>query len=373
MDLLRGQDFRSRLSKVGQPDADRIIEIFNKMIEQLNEERLRYVEQNYFQQLLIQASPLGIAILDFDGKVTLVNPVMASFLLAEPNDIIGKRLSDFDGEIAEAISGTAQGESRTMRFSDTSIIRISRLSFMESGYQRPYVLVESLTKEVMLAEKEAYGKVIRLIAHEVNNTMGGVSSILETMSLIMENEPDLTEAMDSCRERCSSLSEFITSYADVVRIPPVKLTPVNLNAKIEKMLPFLEGLTGQKIKLHFIPAATDLIVNADTVLMEQVIVNIVKNSRESILTSFDEGIITIRLSNTAPHIEITDNGKGISREASQKLFTPFFSTKPGGQGIGLTMVGDILHQHGCMFSLRTDSSGSETRPLTRFRITFRIE
>ncbi len=374
MDLLKAQDFGSRLRAVGQSDADSLVEIFNSMMDRLKEERLRNIEQNNFLQLLIQSSPMGIAILDFDGRITLANPAMLSLLQLDEDSVRGRKLTDFDGEVVGAISGTPQGQSRTMRFSDTNIVRISRLDFLESGFPRPYVIVESLTKDVMKAEKEAYGKVIRLIAHEVNNTMGGVNSILETLAMIMEDETDLTEAIESCSERCNSLSEFITSYADVVRIPAAKLDRLNLNKRIERMIPFLEGLAGPEIKLTFKPSVIEeLYVRADTVLLEQVMINIVKNSKESILSGNGTGMISITISDTAPHIEIADDGKGISKEAAEKLFSPFFSTKRGGQGIGLMMVGDILRQHGCRFSLRTDhiaQGAPEGRPLTRFRIEF---
>ncbi|MDE6265010.1 MAG: PAS domain-containing sensor histidine kinase, partial [Paramuribaculum sp.] len=279
----------------------------------------------------------------------------------------------FKGEVATAIAETKQGESRTVRFSDTKIVRISRLNFLELGFARPYVMVEVLTNEVIKAEKDAYGKVIRLIAHEVNNTMAGVNSMLETLALIMEQEADLAEAIESCRERCASMSEFITSYADVVRIPEAKLDRLELNGRIARMIPFLEGLAGENIRLNFTPAEDEVFVKADTVLLEQVMVNIVKNSKESILSSTGEGEINISVKERPKRIEITDNGAGISGEAAPRLFSPFFSTKRGGQGIGLMMVGDILRQHKCKFSLRTDPPAEDNpaaRPLTRFQIEF---
>ena len=100
------------------------------------------------------------------------------------DDIVGRTLEDMAGDIAPAISATPMRSSRTVRLSNTNVVRISRLDFMEKGFSRPYVLVESLTDEVMKAEKEAYGKVIRLIAHEVNNTIAGVNSMLETLGSI---------------------------------------------------------------------------------------------------------------------------------------------------------------------------------------------
>ena len=104
------------------------------------------------------------------------------------------------------------------------------------------------------------------------------------------------------------------------------------------------------------------IVLLDTSLFEQVLINIIKNAAESIE---ENGHITIRTSASPLMLEIGDTGKGISKEAETKLFTPFFSTKPNGQGIGLIFIREVLMKHGCTFSLRTYPDG-----ITRFRICF---
>ena len=100
----------------------------------------------------------------------------------------------------------------------------------------------------------------------------------------------------------------------------------------------------------------------DTSLFEQVLINMVKNSVESIE---EKGIITLRTSASPVMLEVADTGRGISKEVETKLFTPFFSTKPNGQGIGLIFIREVLMKHGCSFSLRTYEDG-----ITRFRIMF---
>ncbi|MDE5688125.1 MAG: PAS domain-containing protein [Paramuribaculum sp.] len=367
MDLVRAQDFSSRLVPVGQKDADRLVGMFNKIIERLKEERLHNIEQNHFLQLLIQASPMGIAIQDYDGRITMANPSMLRFLDISDTNINGKSFTAIAGSTAKAIAETPDGTTRSVRLGDTMVIRIARLGFMENGFRRPYVLVESLTDEVLKAEKAAYGKVIRLIAHEVNNTMAGVNSMLETLAIVLADDTELAEAIDSCHDRCGSMSRFITSYADVVRIPEANLVPVELNARLKSMMPFLEGLAGNSIKLTLEESEKPAPARADTVLLEQVLVNIVKNSRESI--GDRPGHINIKVGDNPSSLEIADNGAGISDDTASHLFSPFFSTKQGGQGLGLMMISDILRQHGCKFSLRTDSGGAQTA-LTRFKIIF---
>lgn len=351
MDLLRGQDFSSRLSKVGQPDADRLVEMFNTMMEQLKQERLRQHEQNAFLSLLIEASPMGILIYDFDGNLTMMNPAAERIV---------------HGELAEAIKTVKPGERVTIRLGDNSIFRVSRLWFMEMGFRRPFVLIESLTDEVRRAEKDAYGKVIRMIAHEVNNTMAGVKSLLESLADIMAEESDMHELIASCHERCNSMSRFITSYADVVKMPEAHLVPCDINECLRRQIPFLEGLFRPGITLSFNPSAQPAMAHIDTVLLEQAVVNIVKNAIESIAPR--QGNVSITVSSNPPVIDIDDNGSGISPEIAGKLFTPFLSTKPDGQGIGLLCISEALRRHNATFSLTTVAPA-----LTRFHIRFPVQ
>lgn len=238
---------------------------------------------------------------------------------------------------------------------------------VDKGFSHPFILIEKLTDEVMKAEKKSYEKVIRVIAHEVNNTMAGVNSMLSTASMLLGDKPeenaDLLEVMKVCEGRCRSMSEFITSFADVVKIPEANLTAADLNAEVSRCRIMLESLcAGRDISLRFDLCEKELPVKLDPVLMEQVLINIVKNSAESI---GNHGVITVSTTPSPATVVITDNGPGISPEISGKLFSPFFSTKTNGHGIGLLFISEVLHKHGCRFSLRTDADD-----LTRFTIKF---
>ncbi len=369
MDLLREQDFSSRLKPVGQLEADRIVLVFNRMMEQLKEERLRLREQNHFLDLLIEVSPMGVIIFDFEGRVTMVNKAALRFMnVPAENALIGKKLDELQTPLAEEILRLPQGTTQTIRLSDAMIYRCSRLSFVDRGFAHPFVLVESLTSEVVKAEKKAYEKVIRMIAHEVNNTVGGVTSALDTVKTMLcdwEEGADLQEVMSVCIERSLKMSRFITKFADVVKIPEPQLSEVGLNDVVDSCRIFMESLgTNKRITLKCELSEINPKVRMDRVLFEQVLVNIVKNAVESISS---EGSVIVRTSPTAPMLEISDNGEAISREVETKLFTPFFSTKPNGQGIGLLFIREVLDRHGCTFSLRTYPDG-----WTKFCITFPV-
>ncbi len=367
MDLLKEQDFSSRLSPVGQHEADRIVTVFNRMMLQLKDERLRLREQNHFLDLLVRISPMGVIILTLDEHISMINRAALHFLNAgTEEELMGKRLHELTGTLAEEIRQIPKESTETIRLSDSHIYRCSRLSFVDRGFSHPFILIESLTTEVMKAEKKAYEKVVRMIAHEVNNTVAGVTSTLETVDEIlqgMEETEDLHDVMKACVERCFSMSRFITNFADVVKIPEPQLQKVSLNERVLACRRFWENLCqGRQITLHVSLSEEEPIVFMDTILFEQVMVNIIKNAVESIE---DVGDIYIRTFTHPAVLEIGDTGKGISKELEAKLFTPFFSTKPNGQGIGLVFIREVLTNHGCSFSLRTYPDG-----ITRFRIQF---
>lgn len=368
MELLREQDFSSRLAPVGQAEADRIVEMFNRMMDQLKNERLRLREQNHFLDLLINVSPMGVIILTFDEQISMLNTAALRFLgYTSAEELMGKRLEELDTPLAEEVSRLPKDTTDTIRLSDAKIYRCSRLSFVDRGFAHPFVLIESLTTEVVKAEKKAYEKVIRMIAHEVNNTTAGITSTLETvgdaLETLEEETGDLREVMQVCVERCLGMSRFITNFANVVKIPEPSLEQVRLNDRVTACRMFMETICRERqITLHNELCAENPKVWMDTALFEQVLVNIIKNAAESIGQGGD---IFIRTSVSPVMLEIADTGKGISKEVETKLFSPFFSTKPHGQGIGLIFIREVLTRHGCAFSLRMYPDG-----LTRFRISF---
>ena len=325
MELLREQDFSSRLSRVGQYEADRIVNIFNRMMEQLKNERLRLREQNHFLDLMIKASPMGVIITSLDDELSELNPMALKMLGVRFEDVQGKKMKDVDSPLAGELASLPRGETVTVRLNDSNIYRCTHSSFIDRGFQHPFFLIESLTDEVMKAEKKAYEKVIRMIAHEVNNTTAGITSTLDTVEQALTTEEgmeDICDVMRVCIERCFSMSRFITRFADVVKIPEPTYSLVNLN----------DLVFACKRRMEIDESLPD--VKLDSSLFEQVLVNIIKNAAESIapegksIVAEDEspepkGEIIIRTLSPAT-IEVIDNGRGISKETEAKLFSPFF-------------------------------------------------
>lgn len=369
MELLREQDFSSRLSMVGQYEADRIVNVFNRMMEQLKNERLRLREQNHFMDLLIQASPMGVVILSLDDEISQMNPMALKVFGVRLEDVLGKKLNQLGSPLSEQLVAIPRGQTSVIRLNDANIYRCVHSTFIDRGFKHSFYLIEQMTDEVIKAEKRAYEKVIRMIAHEVNNTTAGIISTLDTMEQALseeENMEDICEVMHVCTDRCFSMSRFITRFADVVKIPEPNLAPVKLNELVASCKRFMEGICNDRhVKLILECDPKVGTVKVDASLFEQALVNIIKNAVESIETNTaNQGEVIVKTS-CPTCIEVIDNGAGISKEVEAKLFSPFFSTKPNGQGIGLVFIREVLSRHGCTFSLHTYSDG-----LTRFRILF---
>ena len=372
MELLREQDFSSRLSKVGQYESDRIVNVFNRMMEQLKNERLRLREQNHFLDLLIQASPMGVVITTLNGEISQLNPMGLKMMGVRLEEIMGKKIENIDSPLAEELANISKDQTAVVRLNDANIYKYVRPSDcrLSAGYRRQ---VRPLLHRLGLhRQKKAYEKVIRMIAHEVNNTTAGITSTLDTVEQALSTEEDMEDICDVmrvCTERCFSMSRFITRFADVVKIPEPTLVTGKLNELASTCKRFMEGMCNDRNILLWLECDPKLEpVRFDAALLEQVLVNIIKNAAESIEHApegtIQQGRVVVRT--IAPTtIEVVDNGPGITKETEAKLFSPFFSTKPNGQGIGLVFIREVLTRHGCTFSLRTYSDG-----LTRFRIIF---
>lgn len=365
MELIQSQDYNNRLVKVGEPNSDRIVALFNSLIDKLREERLQNREQESLLTLLIEASPMGVMMLDFDYRVSMANKsFLKMFGATDIKEIEGKKIKEIENDLIADIIKVPLGKSEVIRKGNFRIYRVYHLNFVQEGFRREFYLLESLTDEIIKAEKSAYEKVIRTISHEVNNTMGGVRSVLEIVG-DNTNDEDLRKVVESCDRRCESMGNFIREYAEVVKLPELNMKQIDLNKELGLIYPFLQSLIPDKVELHYESGVEPIFINADWGLLQQVIVNIVKNGIESIQGT---GYIAldVEISGNKVIMTISNNGSPIDDSISCQLFTPFFTTKPSGKGIGLTLVRDILTRHSAEYSLGTGADG-----ITRFIIKFK--
>jgi nitrogen fixation/metabolism regulation signal transduction histidine kinase len=373
IDAMRDKDFNVKFLKIGKIEMDTLIDVYNGMVDQLRQERTQQEQQHYFLEKLVQTSPTGILILDFDDNIANINPKVCEILGLEAKELIGKSISDFDKVLLQAISTLKTGESKTISLNGIQTYKCQKSHFIDRGFPRYFVMIEELTAEILNAEKKAYGKVIRMMAHEVNNSIGSVNSILDTTIQLQENDSDIKYALEVAIQRNDHLNYFMRNFADMVRLPAPRPEKVDLNELLRNVIQLMEykalqsdiTLTAQLTEMPFL-------ILADLHQLEQVMINIIKNAIESIeirkLRNPDPapvGLITIKTSFKPKQLVIEDNGIGISPEAEQQIFSPFFTTKENGQGIGLTLIREVLVNHGFQYSLKTNED-----KLTAFQIRF---
>ena len=202
------------------------------------------------------------------------------------------------------------------------------------------------------------------MAHEVNNTIGPVNSIIHSAlkaTWANGNNENIKRALQVAADRNHNLNVFMRNFAEVVRLPEPNRKNVNLNELLLKAGKLMEMRADEKqVRFEYELSVEPCYIHADEQQMEQAIINILKNGLEAIE---EQGVV--RIACNANQLVITDSGKGIDEEKAAQLFSPFFSTKKDGQGIGLTLVKEILLNHGYPFSLKTVAPGR-----TEFVISF---
>jgi nitrogen fixation/metabolism regulation signal transduction histidine kinase len=355
---IKDKDFNVKFLSTGKKEVDELVDVYNRMIDELRTERTKQQEQHFFLEKLIQTSPTGIIILDYDRQIKQINP-KATEILADNPKLLENQLHEMK-----------TGSSKMLRVNGLHTYKIQKSRFIDRGFERIFIMMEEVTAEIFAAEKNVYSKVIRMMAHEVNNTVGPVNSIINT-ALSQQNlwlnvhDYPLKNAMRVAVDRNQNLNIFMRNFADLVKLPEANRKKIDLIELIKSVSELMYFPANEKnIKIELAVNDEPYFISADIEQMEQALINIVKNAIEAIENA---GTIKFTLDKTKRILIVSDTGKGISQQDTEQLFSPFFSTKKDGQGIGLTLVREILLNHGFEFSLKTVKL-NETQFLIRFML-----
>lgn len=361
--FLRESDFSSRFREVGQKELDDLIRVYNQMIDHLRDERIRVQEQHHFLGQIVEASPSGIIIFDFDDRVSSANPSAEKMLGLQAQELAGRKLPELDGAFARALSALKTGASQIILLEGIRRIKCTKARFLDRGFPRNFLMMEELTEELRRSERTAYEKIIRMMSHEINNSVGASNSLLQSClnykdQLRPEDREDFETALNVAISRTDDLNAFVRSYADIVRLPPPELRPCDVKRLLEDVSVLMRAECREKgIVWRWLIEDSVGPVSMDKNQMEQVFLNILRNSIEAI---GNNGVITIRMGKRSGRtfVAVEDTGHGITPEIRANLFTPFFSTKENGRGIGLTMIQEILTRHCFNFSLDSEPGRS---------------
>jgi nitrogen fixation/metabolism regulation signal transduction histidine kinase len=356
VEAIKDRDFNVKFLSTGKHEMDQLIEVYNQMMDELRTERTRQEQQHFFLEKLIFTSPTGIVILDYDDNVQQINPKALQILSVKPQDVLSYPIDKLQHPLFRQIKLLNSGETVVVKPDGINTYKLQKSHFIDRGFPRHFIMIEDLTIEILAAEKNVYGKVIRMMAHEVNNTVGPVNSIMQSAlktDRLWEGHQfnTLKDALQVAMDRNQNLNLFMRNFAELVKLPAANKRPVNLHQLINAVSKLMEIKAKEK-EVEFVFQLTEGTFNifADEQQIEQVLINIVKNAIEAINL---KGIVRFTTTSDKKNLIISDTGSGISEEQASNLFSPFFSTKKDGQGIGLTLVREILINHGFEFSLKT--------------------
>jgi nitrogen fixation/metabolism regulation signal transduction histidine kinase len=360
-DLLQDQHYAARLQHSSDKELNELVQLFNTMLGALYQERLQIGEQQGFLDRLLEATPSAVIVFDFDGRISLLNA--SAQALSGLADARGKTLAECvpasDGLLAQ-LDALPLGDSQLLADADGRRYRGQRGQFYDRGFARHFLLVEELTEELESSERTTYEKLIRVLAHEVNNTVAATGSVLDSLlyyrsQLAERDSEDFSTAILAVQRRNASLGEFIERFTRVVKMPAPELRPNAIRDIMDDILYlYREQCRSRGISIAWERCDEVAPIAMDRQLMEQALLNVVKNAMEAVETgaSDDKRIaFVLAREDGGVRLSVIDSGNLLGEVPAHQLFTPFFTTKKGGQGIGLLFVREVLNRHGFHYRL----------------------
>jgi two-component system nitrogen regulation sensor histidine kinase NtrY len=359
---MRAGDTSLRAAGARQGDAfgDVLWEI-NELARSLRTQRLQAAEADALLRKVVATTDIGIFAFDAGGRLKLVNPAGAQLIGREATELIGRTASQLEIDIPDSF---VTPRIVTRRFpGGEGRYEIRRHTFRDSGVEHELVSVSNLSRALREEERMAWQRLIRVLAHEMNNSLTPIKSIAGTLADLSQREPppsdwrtDLHSGLSLISQRADSLTRFLLGYTALAKLPP----PVKREADLGELLTRVASLE-QRLPIEIAPLpAVRAFVDPDQ--FEQCVINLLRNAVDAALPSHG----SVRLSLTRLQeatgqdvavIDIIDSGPGLV--AGENLFVPYFTTKPEGCGIGLALARQIAEGHGGGVTLenRHDAGG----------------
>jgi len=366
---LREEDFSVRARGASREDAmgEVMIEV-NALSETLRQQRLGALEASALLRTVMEEIDVAIFTFDNETKLRLVNRA-GERLLARP----AERLLGFTADEV-GLAACLEGEStRTMELNfagGSGRWGMRRGSFRQGGLPHHLIVLSDLSRTLRDAERQAWQRLIRVLGHELNNSLAPIQSVAQGLeaglqSAIkaseLQNEPgnaileDLRQGLGIIRSRTEALARFMAAYARLARLPQPKLARMKVPEWIARVAKLANRI---QVRVVEGPAVE---ISADADQLEQLLINLIRNAVDAALET--GGGVEVGWSREASQLDVwvRDEGPGITNTAN--LFVPFFTTKPGGSGIGLVLSRQIAEAHGGELTLknRTDARGCEAR------------
>jgi two-component system, NtrC family, nitrogen regulation sensor histidine kinase NtrY len=350
---LRDHDFSVSVGSTPDLELTALTRAYNSLGELLRRERMDLYQRELLLDTVIQSTPLSMVLTDDAGRIVYSN-VAARALLRSGRKLEGlvfaAVLADSPAPLREALGGGGDTLFTMEVAGEAQVYHLSQRGFLLNARRHRLVLLKQLTRELAAQEVTVWKKVIRVIAHELSNSLAPISSLAHSGQLLARapDSAQLTRVFETIGERAAHLATFIDGYARFAKLPRPRAASVSwaqFLARLEGTLPFRLDAPIPAQPAYF-----------DASQIEQVMINLLKNAAESGSAPLE---VTVAVHACTPgfRIEVGDRGGGLSEDTLRDALLPFYSTKPTGTGLGLTLCREIVEAHGGRLSLANREAG----------------
>lgn len=349
---------------------------FKDVIDAILEERKK--SEQSFQQLrvVIENIGTGIIAINENGEIKLINRSALHFLKVESL----RTVDDLKNKVplfASAIEHLNASKRAIYKNEQGQELAILETKYKLGGDLYRLIAFQDIKAELQAKELEAWQNLTKVLRHEIMNSIAPISSLTSTLSEVLKEDvsklngqnvigdeslEDLTEGLSTISGRSEGLINFVNAYRDYTNLPEPVKRQTDLNQLIQHTASLLKNdFNKAKIQLEIESNHEPILLNIDYQLIEQVLINILKNALE-VVENQGNGTVKVQLFRNQEEVcvSIRDNGSGITDEAKEKIFMPFFSTKNRGSGIGLSLSKQIMQLHGGDIQLETELGNGST-------------
>jgi two-component system, NtrC family, nitrogen regulation sensor histidine kinase NtrY len=343
---------------------------FNEVLEAFRRARTEKEEHWQYLNTIVQQVRTGIISFDPEGRVQLMN--------ANAKRFIGKinlknvhELADKNPSLYQALMDVQSGKSTLYKAGNEFLLTLHATELRIRGNTVKLVTLQNIQTELQKQELEAWQNLTRVLRHEIMNSITPISSLTSTLREILEQDlikkedtyelkpegaDDLREGLTTIESRSKGLIKFIDAYREYTSVPQPKLKSIRIKDLIEKVAQLLRPeFKKTSIQFTYKSDSEYLTIQADEEMIEQVLINLIKNAIEA-LENVPNGkiVLTGTVNENVVIIEVTDNGPGIIPEAIERIFIPFFTTKKSGSGIGLALSRQIMQMHNGSLTVKSE-------------------
>lgn len=342
----------------------RLSRAFNDVIEEFRKINLQRETHYQYLQTLTENIQVGIISFDHSGKIELVNPAALQLLgtLRLKNIIEIKKINSKLFQVMNDLEpGQRQVFKTIMAKSEMHLsVQVKELSMNETSYK--IMLIQNINQELEDQEVDAWQKLIRVLTHEIMNSVTPIVSLTEAMNTMLvassgerrkletldtEDKEDLFSSLQTIEKRSRGLLRFVNAYKDFTKAPELILSQVDIGDLIEQVLSLLgPDMERNRITLEKSGVKDHFMAKVDASWLEQVVINVIRNAIDALEnTAGPEIKIEALQKGSKNYISVVDNGQGMDKETLDKIFIPFFTTKKSGTGIGLSLSRQIMKLH----------------------------